>query len=318
MRFCEKCKETKPFTIDSVQPICDECTAAWIDVHSKSGKKTEEHKNLVYDHQKGWCAMCDALVDSINKMVFHEDENNRYSALCSTCAGRFRLVGYDVSLMDGLVRQIGFYNAHNEPMSVKDKKWLSVCVNSGPLFSTCCKGQYFAVVVSKDGKLLSEGWNGVPSGEVHCNQGGCERAMVMAEANSSYMNCMAQHAEINAIQNVAKEDLKGSTLYVNGTPCHECVRAIVHSGISRVVFIPQEKYDYPNTVSTLGMYGVSAVYIEDEDVLMQKGTDIAKSIRSTYKTNADLVNDLPHAKKMLSYLRFNRTMDRVARCQQAK
>lgn len=314
MRFCEKCEETKPFTIADIQPICDDCSHAWISLHSTVGHKTEEHKELLLRDQSNDCRFCGKYLETIGKAVYHEENGYRYAAFCSSCIGRLKFLRFDPKIIKDMINSLGYYIAHQETLTVKDKKWLSVCETSGPLFSTCCKGQYFAIIIGEDGEQLSEGWNGVPPGEMHCSQGGCERPVILTASNSSYIDCTAQHAEVNALLNVPKHALKGATLYVNGTPCHECARAIIHSGIKRVVFIPQEKYSYEDTIKFMGRYGVSMVYVDSLTTLEYIKDQAMKNIRSTYKSNTDLVDDIGFAKEMLSYLHFNQLMGRVSRC----
>jgi deoxycytidylate deaminase len=52
---------------------------------------------------------------------------------------------------------------------------------------------------------------------------------------SCYSNCVAIHAELNALLYCDRSDLPGSTLYVTRKPCYGCMKAIYASGVSKVV-----------------------------------------------------------------------------------
>lgn len=123
----------------------------------------------------------------------------------------------------------------------KDKKWMKVCVDSAQLFSTCAKRQYFAVVLNSHGHVLSTGYNGGPAGMVHCKDGGCPRNIEQSAPRSSYDNCIAIHAEANALLHsdyTARID--GGTIYVNGPPCYSCAKLVANSGLNRVVYLKEE------------------------------------------------------------------------------
>lgn len=99
------------------------------------------------------------------------------------------------------------------------------------LRSTCLRKQVGAVI-EKKGRVVSIGYNGVVGGEAHCSELECEGA----GCNKSV------HAEMNAIAFAAREgvSLKGSTLYVTLSPCINCAKIIVNSGIKEVKYL--EKY----------------------------------------------------------------------------
>lgn len=106
-------------------------------------------------------------------------------------------------------------------------------------FSNCIRRQVGAVLVQNN-IIIAEGYNGPPSGEVHCSDGGCPRgAMSMQDVppGSDYnaFPCVAIHAEHNAILRAGMERCKGATLYVTDEPCIQCSTLIKHVGIERVV-----------------------------------------------------------------------------------
>lgn len=126
--------------------------------------------------------------------------------------------------------------------SVRDLKYLTLCVVGAQLFSTCSKRQYLAVIVSPEGRIVGTGYNGSPPGMGHCNDGHCPRMQAGSAPGSSYDNCIAVHAEQNAIMWSDVNARQRGTLYVNGPPCMTCARLIAGSGVNRLVYIPDDSY----------------------------------------------------------------------------
>lgn len=90
-----------------------------------------------------------------------------------------------------------------------------------------CKRRKVGALIVKDKMIISDGYNGTPSGfENICeDENGVTKPYVL-------------HAEANAITKVAKSgnSSSGATLYVTASPCMECSKLIIQSGISRVVY----------------------------------------------------------------------------------
>ncbi len=102
--------------------------------------------------------------------------------------------------------------------------------------SSCIHLQTGAVIV-KDKRIIASGYNGAPPGIVNCLERGCrkDREGVNFEDKDKSV-CRGMHAEVNALNQIARENLKGATLYSFYFPCSSCAKAIVSSGISEVVF----------------------------------------------------------------------------------
>lgn len=113
--------------------------------------------------------------------------------------------------------------------------------------STCLRRHVGAVAVSARGFVLATGYNGVPAGEPHCNEGHpCAGAG--APPGTQLDDCEASHAEVNALMqchDVAAID----TLYLTTTPCASCSKLIVATGCRRVV--AREIYAQPGGVDRL-------------------------------------------------------------------
>jgi dCMP deaminase len=123
-----------------------------------------------------------------------------------------------------------------------EAKWLMSCDHLAKTFSTCAKRQYFAVIIGDNKRLLSQGYNGSPPGMGHCNEGYCPRYKNGSPSGSIYDDCIATHAEANAIMWADPHARKDATLIINGSPCYGCAKLIVNSGIRRIIGQSDETY----------------------------------------------------------------------------
>lgn len=146
----------------------------------------------------------------------------------------------------------------------KDIKWLKLCVEGAKIFATCGKRQYFAVILDPNGHVLGTGYNGGPKGTKHCIDGGCPRFIEGTPNGASYDNCIAIHAEQNALlHSDYNARIAGSTLYVNGPPCSTCAKLIANSGITRIVHMPDAAYAQWDEIKTsLEALGIEVVTID--------------------------------------------------------
>lgn len=96
--------------------------------------------------------------------------------------------------------------------------------------------QVGACIVSDENKILSVGYNGMPTG---CNDDDMpwEREGAFLDTKYPYV-C---HAELNAILNRSTGSLKNARIYVSLFPCNECAKAIIQTGIKEVVYW-EDKY----------------------------------------------------------------------------
>jgi dCMP deaminase len=109
--------------------------------------------------------------------------------------------------------------------------------------STCCRKQVGSILISDKKKIISCGWNGVPSGKNHCSD------IFKAEVNQpefykkhgEWSKYNELHSELNCIIHCDRNMLKTSTLYTTLSPCSECAKIIIASEIKRVVY--SELYD---------------------------------------------------------------------------
>lgn len=101
--------------------------------------------------------------------------------------------------------------------------------------------QVGACIVSPEKRVVGIGYNGFPNG--------CDDDVFPWDREGSFANTkypFVVHAELNAILN-STQNLKGCSLYVSLFPCNECAKAIIQSGISRIVY---ESDKYADTDAT--------------------------------------------------------------------
>ena len=115
--------------------------------------------------------------------------------------------------------------------------------------SYCVRRKVGAILV-KDKMIISDGFNGTPSGFEN-----------VCEDDNDTTKPYVLHAEANAITKVARSNnsSQGSTLYITASPCLECAKLIIQSGIKRVVF--NELYRISDGIDLLRRAGVEVVQV---------------------------------------------------------
>jgi dCMP deaminase len=110
--------------------------------------------------------------------------------------------------------------------------------------STCIRKQVGAVIV-KVKRIIASGYNGICiPGAPHCiDTGICERDRLDVESGTMYEIGHCTHGEASAILQCAKfgTPTEDTTLYVNGLVCVLCAKMIVSAGISRVVYLEEDR-----------------------------------------------------------------------------
>ena len=114
-----------------------------------------------------------------------------------------------------------------------------------------CKRRKVGAIIVKDNMIISDGYNGTPSGlENICeDENGVTKPYVL-------------HAEANAITKVAKSGNSslGATLYVTAAPCLECSKLIIQAGIKRVVY--RDEYRLTDGVDLLKAAGIEVEKVD--------------------------------------------------------
>jgi dCMP deaminase len=109
-------------------------------------------------------------------------------------------------------------------------------------------------IIVKDSIIISDGYNGTPAGFDNC----CENE----EGNTHWY---VLHAEANAILKVARSsnNCKDATLYLTHSPCKDCSKLVLQSGITRLVY--QEAYKDTSGIDFLKNAGLEVVQLENCD-----------------------------------------------------
>ena len=114
-----------------------------------------------------------------------------------------------------------------------------------------CKRRQVGALLVKDKMIISDGYNGTPSGfENNCED----------ENNITFPYVL--HAEANAITKVAKSNNSSNeaTLYVTSSPCLECSKLIIQAGIKRVVFF--DNYHKKDGIELLKKAYIEVIQVE--------------------------------------------------------
>lgn len=106
-----------------------------------------------------------------------------------------------------------------------DKAYLKMAVEWSKL--SYCKRKQVGAIIVKDRMIISDGYNGTPSGFENC-----------CEDDEGLTQWYVLHAEANAILKVAKstQTCENATLYITLSPCKDCSKLIHQAGIKRVVY----------------------------------------------------------------------------------
>ena len=117
-----------------------------------------------------------------------------------------------------------------------------------------CERRKVGAIVVKDKTIISDGYNGTPSGFEN-----------VCEDENNLTKPYVLHAEANAITKLARSNnnSEGATLYVTASPCIECAKLIIQAGIKRVVYA--EKYRLEDGLRLLEKANVEVVHLKTDN-----------------------------------------------------
>ena len=118
-----------------------------------------------------------------------------------------------------------------------------------------CRRRQVGALVVKDKMIISDGYNGTPSGFEN-----------VCEDDGNVTKPYVLHVEANAITKLARSNnnSEGSTIYITASPCIECAKLIIQAGIKRVVY--GEKYRLTDGIELLERAGIEVIYLGLENI----------------------------------------------------
>lgn len=138
-------------------------------------------------------------------------------------------------------------------MNKFDKAYLKMAQEWAKL--SYCKRKQVGALIVKDRMIISDGYNGTPSGFENC-----------CEDGEGKTHWYVLHAEANAILKLAAstQSAKGATLYLTLSPCKECSKLILQAGITRLVYI--NEYSDDDGISFLKNHGIEIIQISEYEL----------------------------------------------------
>lgn len=135
-------------------------------------------------------------------------------------------------------------------MNKFDKAYLKMAQEWATL--SYCKRKQVGALIVKDRMIISDGYNGTPSGFENC-----------CEDEEGKTHWYVLHAEANAILKLAAstQSAKGATLYLTLSPCKECSKLILQAGITRLVYI--NEYSDDDGIAFLRNHDIEIEQISD-------------------------------------------------------
>ena len=134
-----------------------------------------------------------------------------------------------------------------------DEYFMGVSILSG-MRSKDPSTQVGSCIVSKDNKILSMGYNGLPLG---CSDDEFPWGREGEPVDNKYF--YVAHSELNAILNYRGGSLDGAKIYVLLFPCNECAKAIIQSGIKTIVYDSDKYADTPSVIASKRMLDAAGV-----------------------------------------------------------
>lgn len=140
-------------------------------------------------------------------------------------------------------------NQNDNKQELLDKRYMSMAFIWAE--NSYCKRRKVGALLVKDKMIISDGYNGTPSGFEN-----------VCEDDDNVTKPYVLHAEANAITKVARSNNSsdGATLYVTSSPCIECAKLIIQAGITRVVY--SDAYRLSDGINLLSKAHIGLVSVE--------------------------------------------------------
>ncbi|MCP4969172.1 MAG: dCMP deaminase family protein [Arcobacter sp.] len=141
---------------------------------------------------------------------------------------------------------------------ISDKNFINIAHEIASA-SKCVSKQVGAVIV-KDGRILSTGYNGTPTGFTNCSDHWNNE---YTKDHHDWSKTYEIHAEMNAIIWAARKgiSIEDATIYVTLEPCSDCSKNLIAAGIRRIVY--DKAYEHTNS-------NIVSKFIKDNGVIIEK------------------------------------------------
>ena len=142
-------------------------------------------------------------------------------------------------------------SVNNNKQELLDKRYMRMAFIWSE--NSYCKRRKVGALLVKDKMIISDGYNGTPSGFEN-----------ICEDENNVTKPYVLHAEANAITKIARSSNSsdGATLYVTSSPCIECAKLIIQAGIKRVVY--SDAYRLSDGVELLSRAKIELVLVESQ------------------------------------------------------
>lgn len=141
----------------------------------------------------------------------------------------------------------------DDKQTLLDKRYLRMATIWAE--NSYCQRRQVGCLVVKDKRIISDGYNGTPSGFEN-----------VCEDENNVTKPYVLHAEANAITKLARShnSSEGATMYITASPCIECAKLIIQAGVKRVVY--GENYRLRDGLDLLERAGIETLFIDKENI----------------------------------------------------
>src|SRR5574344_538225 len=142
-------------------------------------------------------------------------------------------------------------NENKDKQTEIDKRYLRMAAVWAE--NSYCKRRQVGAILVKDQMIISDGYNGTPSGFEN-----------ICEDENNVTKPYVLHAEANAITKIARSNNSsdGATMYVTDAPCIECAKLIIQAGIKRLVY--SKEYRVEDGINLLKRAGIEVIYLNPD------------------------------------------------------
>lgn len=139
-----------------------------------------------------------------------------------------------------------------------------------------CRHLYTGAVIVKNKRVIATGYNGAPPDIENCLKRGCRKEEIgVAFDDKGKGVCRGIHAEKNAMDQIAREDLKGTKIYTLYYPCSSCAKEIAGNGIIEVIY--GLVYSEPDSL-TKEVFDEKGIELRKMEINLEKYFEIMRNI----------------------------------------